>query len=264
LSMGYSYVSQQTRDTLIIDSSKFDSEIFPIDSVFHVPSIGLSYQKQDFVVLQRINGFEYREDFTLGFGASTAYSRALHPGFGRYHYDNFSIGVNSTQLLGSYLVQLGYSRSFWFREDESLRKLWTFSARAYNNKLKYLTMAIRSLYMSDISDDNNRLLIGGENGLRGYVDEAFAGDRYHIVNIEGRFFPGIEIVSVKVGGALFIDFGAAWTNGSSLALNNYHASYGLGLRFSFEKLSRGELVRLELVRPSDGTWEFQVNSGQYF
>lgn len=68
----------------------------------------------------------------------------------------------------------------------------------------------------------NQYKVGGQSSLRGYREDQFRGDRMALATLEYRF----PIVS-KVQGALFTDWGAAWSNGYTP--ENIHGSVGVGL-----------------------------------
>ena len=68
----------------------------------------------------------------------------------------------------------------------------------------------------------NQYKVGGQSSLRGYREDQFRGDRMALATLEYRF----PIVS-KVQGALFTDWGAAWSDGYTP--ENIHGSVGVGL-----------------------------------
>ena len=64
--------------------------------------------------------------------------------------------------------------------------------------------------------------VGGQDTIRGYREDQFRGTRMALVSLEYRF----PIVS-KVTGALFTDYGGAWSDG--FAPEKMHGSIGIGL-----------------------------------
>ena len=64
--------------------------------------------------------------------------------------------------------------------------------------------------------------VGGQDTIRGYREDQFRGTRMALLSAEYRF----PIVS-KVTGALFTDYGGAWTSG--FMPENMHVSVGVGL-----------------------------------
>ena len=84
------------------------------------------------------------------------------------------------------------------------------------------------------------------------------------MNLEGRFFPNIELLSVMFGSAVFVDLGRAWRHDERFRLSNFERSIGVGLRISLEKSAKTELIRADLAYGQDNAWEFSLSSGQYF
>ena len=70
----------------------------------------------------------------------------------------------------------------------------------------------------------SRFRIGGQNSLRGYRDEQFRGTRMFLATVEYRF----PIVS-KVQGAIFTDWGSAWSDDYQPNVDDIHGSIGIGL-----------------------------------
>ena len=249
-----------------IESFDGDEEFLPnaTDSIYHFFTAGATWKTQRFIVEKRIRGFEYTEDFELGFDLNGRYGRAFRPGFGDYYYDFLSGRIGFREQSGNTLIGAEYERSIWFRGDEESRRTTSFSVTLYNNRLRYLTWAVRSFYMADRGGQDRRLVIGGKSGLRGYPTELMAGDRLHVINVEGRFFPGLELLSVKIGAAVFTDLGRTWQRGESLNIEGYRISAGVGLRLSLEALRKGEIVRVDASAIEGGGIELSFGTGQYF
>ena len=60
-------------------------------------------------------------------------------------------------------------------------------------------------------DPDHELLLGGENGLRGYPRNYQAGDRSALFTLEGRYYTELYPFRLfRIGGAAFYDMGRAW------------------------------------------------------
>jgi hypothetical protein len=260
---GYTYYSARVADyQLAVPGRASDDR--PVDSTFHEFSLTAEYQILNFIVDRRIRGFGYTEDYTMGLRMGGVYGRALTPNFNDYYYDRVGSELSWSDRFGSNLLFAGYSYSYWFRHDEGIRRASILEGVWYNNRIPFVTVAARSRYESDHGGQFPRLVLGGKSGIRGYPTEQSAGDRMHIVNIEGRFFTGLELLSVKIGSALFCDLGRTWHPGEKLTLGGYYLSAGAGLRFSLENLLRGEIIRADAVCTEYGDWEISFGTGQYF
>jgi outer membrane protein assembly factor BamA len=261
---GYVYVSSRISDRVVYDPLFFGPDDFPEDSVYHRFEIGAAQSFLDYVVVKRINGFSFNEDASLGVQFGARAGRAFAPDLHRYLHDLLKVSTLGTFRRGSLLVSGQYNRTYWFRQSTDFRRTIQFGVWGYYNRYRFMTLAFRSWYASDRSEDSNPLDLGGKNGLRGYITELTSGDRLHVVNIEARFFTGVEILSVLLGAVVFTDVGRTWESGQPVVIRDYYQSFGAGFRVSLEKLSRSELIRADIAITPDGRWELILGTGQYF
>ncbi|WP_074572535.1 BamA/OMP85 family outer membrane protein [Selenomonas ruminantium] len=70
----------------------------------------------------------------------------------------------------------------------------------------------------------NQYKVGGQNSLRGYREDQYRGSRMGLATVEYRF----PIVT-KVQGAVFTDWGAAWSKDFMPKSGDIHGSVGVGL-----------------------------------
>ncbi|MBD3257723.1 hypothetical protein GF377_04765 [candidate division GN15 bacterium] len=260
----YDYVYKRVSDRRILDTAGFARTGFPNDSLYHQFNVGMEYTFRRFLVVKRINGFEYNEDFNAGVEFSATTGRAFNTSFDDYLYDFIELEASATDRLAGHIVSAEYNRSFWFRREDDFRRLTEFRLWIYNNQLDFMTVAFKTAYVSDKSDDPNPLALGGKSGLRGYDTEFRSGDRAHVINLEARLYPGFELLSVKLGAAVFADLGRTFTTGEKFTLDDYYASVGAGLRLSFEKFTRAELARIDVAVTRDGNVQVSLGTGQYF
>ena len=263
--VSYDYVYETTRDKDTLMNDYADQVAFPSDSLYHRLLLRLSLERLEFATLKRINGFSYTEDFTLGQTVAIEGGRAFGAGFNNYLYDQLGVVLSHGSQIGTNLVMASYERNWWFRQGKDYRDRSSFSLRWYNNGLDFLTVAFRGLYVSDWDrEGRNYLVLGGTTGLRGYDRFFRTGNRLMLFNLENRFYPQVELLSVIFGGAVFADVGRVWRSGDPLKLSNFHSSIGAGLRISLEKSAKGELVRIDAAYGQDHSWEFSIGTGQYF
>ena len=63
-------------------------------------------------------------------------------------------------------------------------------------------------------DRDNQLLLGGDNGLRGYPLRFQTGDRRFLLTLEQRFYHPRQFLRLfYAGAAVFFDAGRAWEDG---------------------------------------------------
>lgn len=97
---------------------------------------------------------------------------------------------------------------------------------------------------------NGQVVLGGDNGLRGYASGRFRviGGSAVTGNVEYRTLP-LDIWSVQLGGVAFYDVGSVYQALRSAAV---HHAAGLGLRLLFPQVNR-DVFRFDFGVPLDET-----------
>ncbi len=120
-------------------------------------------------------------------------------------------------------------------------------------------------------DGENQLLLGGDNGLRGYHARSFAGNKAAMANLEARVYSPDEALSLmNPGVALFADAGTAASPGQSLVTQQWFSDVGAGLRFGLTRSSFGTTARIDLAYalrrgPGGGSrWVLSIATGHAF
>ncbi|HEX9182362.1 MAG TPA: hypothetical protein VF876_03805 [Burkholderiales bacterium] len=107
--------------------------------------------------------------------------------------------------------------------------------------------AVRNPYVSD------QLLLGGDNGLRGYPLRYQSGDQRALFSVEERVYTDwYPFRLVRVGGAVFFDVGRAWGGIYENPVNaGWLRDVGFGLRLSIDRSSSGSVLHLDVAFPLD-------------
>jgi hemolysin activation/secretion protein len=103
-------------------------------------------------------------------------------------------------------------------------------------------------------DLDHQLLLGGDNGLRGYPLRYQGGTGRWLVTAEQRFFTDwYPFRLFNVGGAVFYDMGKTWghnpTGSPSLGLLK---DAGFGLRLGNSRSALGNVLHVDVAFPLDG------------
>jgi len=263
----YTYRSSETHASVY---NQPDSIVLtPFDSAYHLLMLNTGFQRIYYVGMKRINGFNYTEDIEMGLNATIGVGRAYSRRWGTFLFDHLTLKIASVRRFGQGLLVLSYERLLWFPKDGPTLQSADMSLRVYETGLSWVTFAFRARYRSDQRDAT--LYLGGASGIRGYDKNFRGGDRLFVTNTEARLFPGIELLSVQFGGAVFVDAGRVYRPAERLSLKNMVVSLGVGLRISFERTTRSELARIDVAHtrvPRDGrlksVWQLTVGHGQYF
>ncbi len=111
----------------------------------------------------------------------------------------------------------------------------------------------------------DEFFLGENNGLRGFPARSSAGPNRLLLNVEDRLFSDLVLYTVAIGGALFVDGGAVWEDGTGISWNDLDAGAGFGLRFGLTKSRSSPVIRIDLARNlTNGSYRFSVISGHIF
>ncbi|HSW83144.1 MAG TPA: hypothetical protein VLH12_06695, partial [Usitatibacter sp.] len=97
----------------------------------------------------------------------------------------------------------------------------------------------------------DQLLLGGDNGLRGYPLRYQSGDQRALFTIEQRAYTDWYIFRlVRVGGAVFYDRGRAWGGVNQNTVNGgWLSDVGAGLRLAFDRAAFGNVLHADIAVP---------------
>jgi hypothetical protein len=100
-------------------------------------------------------------------------------------------------------------------------------------------------------DPEKQLLLGGDNGLRGYPLRYQAGKTNALVTLEERFYSNWQPLKlVNVGGAVFFDTGRAWGQDQyAAAPEGWLSDVGIGLRLGSARSGLGNVLHIDLAMP---------------
>jgi outer membrane protein assembly factor BamA len=186
--------------------------------------------------------------FSLGFSSTAlggdrnaaVFDTALNTGFKPAANQTFLFGSDLSGRWGSgggeNVVLLTSARYYW---------------RDFGEHLFFVTVEAAAAHHLDA---DNQLLLGGDNGLRGYPLRYQDGDRRALITLEQRFFTNYyPFRLVHIGGAVFFDAGRTWSGDSGRAPNlGLLKDAGIGLRVSPSRSGLGNVVHLDLAFPLDG------------
>jgi Omp85 superfamily domain len=193
----------------------------------------------------------------------------------------FALGLNSTVQLGRAFTGLGSSRDAWLysgtlsRGFEPLAGHTLLMSAALSGQYSggavqrqrlggqaqyYLPQSQHWLFYAAASGDmltnpdpTDALLLGGDNGLRGYPLRYQSGTRRGLFTLEERAYSDLYVWRLfKLGGAAFFDAGRAWGgNNVNAAQPGWLASAGVGLRIFSVRAAFSNVLHLDLAFPLD-------------
>jgi len=191
-----------------------------------------------YATLEGVDTYALSEDFQLGHSAllSARYAPpVLGSGAFATHYAEVGTSLRYRLLradaLSSLTVAAALRRSFREAEGWTNRR-WAVEAWQASPRVLGGRFVGRALLDVNVDDLEQRVsLLGGGNGLRGALVDAYAGQRVLLTNVEYRTAP-LVVRTVHAGGVLFWDAGSAFERGP-----HFVHSVGVGLRLLFPQFN---------------------------
>ena len=120
---------------------------------------------------------------------------------------------------------------------------------------QWLFYAAASGDMLTRADPADALLLGGDNGLRGYPLRYQSGTRRVLFTAEERFYTDLYVWRLfRVGGAAFFDAGRAWAGDNPNAVNpGWLSNAGAGLRIVSARAAFSNVLHVDIALPLNTT-----------
>lgn len=189
----------------------------------------------------------------------------------------FALGLSASAELGRAATALGSSRNAWlyalsvsrgFEPAPGHRLMAAASLsgrhsdglptqqRAALQAQYYLPQSARWLFYASGAlnavknpDPAEALMLGGDNGLRGYPLRYQGGTRRALFTLEERFYTDIYLWRLlRVGGATFFDLGRAWGgDNTNVQSSGWLRNAGIGLRFVSTRAAFSNVLHVDLA-----------------
>jgi hypothetical protein len=227
----------------------------PEDRRFVWPWVQFDLVQDDFLRLVDHDQIARTEDFYLG----TSFSA-------RMGWADSAYGSSQSALI----FQSNASRGF-MNGGSTLLLYWDFSGRITDGRLYnglmdgsvryYVEQSKNWLFFSTVVatkgwrlDLDDQILLGGDNGLRGYPLRYQDGTGRALVTIEQRYFTDwYPFRLVRVGGAIFFDSGRVWGEAPLAPANlGLLKDAGFGLRLGNARSGLGNVVHIDIAFPFNG------------
>lgn len=114
---------------------------------------------------------------------------------------------------------------------------------------RWLFYASGKLNLLKSPDPAESLMLGGDNGLRGYPLRYQSGTRSALLTLEERYYTDIYLWRLlRVGGAAFFDTGRAWGgDNTNLQASGWLCNAGIGLRFVSTRAAFSNVLHVDLA-----------------
>jgi outer membrane protein assembly factor BamA len=221
------------------------------------PWVGWQWIEDDYREMSELNDMGRTEDIALGLNlfASVGFAKR------RFDSDRDATLLRVTAQKGwepggpgrLLLMEAGASER---REDVGSRDSQVYFAGHYyrrNLERHLLTVSLSALITDDL-DLEKQVLLGGDNGLRGYPIRYQSGESRTILNVEQRFFTDFYPWRLfRVGYAVFADAGRIGGRDprATPSLGTLY-DVGVGLRLTSPRASGRNVVHIDLAFPLNG------------
>jgi len=191
----------------------------------------------------------------------------------------FALGFSSTVQLGRAMTDLGSTRDLWiysasvsdgfayagnhnllvsafangkYGGDGGEHQFAGIGAKYYRphgqNRLFFAAISADTITNGDAAD---QLLLGGDNGLRGYPLRYQTGTHRALMSLEQRVYTDwYPFQLFRVGGAVFFDYGRAWGGVNQNTTNpGWLSDVGFGLRILNARSAKGKVTHIDVAFP---------------
>jgi outer membrane protein assembly factor BamA len=195
----------------------------------------------------------------------------------------FALGLSSTVKLGwaatafgstrdTLLYSASISRGFEGSGDEMLTLAATLDGRYVDGSTERQQFGLKSAYYlpqgrrwlfyaggsADVltrPDPTQSLMLGGDNGLRGYPLRYQSGTHRVLVTLEERAYSDWYVYRLfRVGGAAFFDVGRAWGGDNTNQSNpGWLSDIGAGLRIFNTRSAFSNVLHIDVAVPLNAT-----------
>lgn len=254
-------------------NTSLPAQTLPPDRTLSYPFVGFDILQDKYKKVGDENQIGRTEDLYFG----TEVSGEVGLSNGAFGADRNAIMLAAKALRGielTELQQLFLTGDFSSRiEDGRARNLVADTAAKYYWRWRedWLLYAGLSGTVTDSLDPDMQLLLGGDNGLRGYPLRYESGTSRALLTVEQRFYTDwFPFRLVRVGGAIFADVGRTW--GSGVIGNSDPGllrDVGFGLRLGNTRSGLGNVLHIDFAFPLNNIagiqrFQFLVQTMQSF
>jgi outer membrane protein assembly factor BamA len=245
----------------------------PPDRTLSYPFVGFDFLQDKYRKVGDENQIGRTED--LYFGTEVTGEVGLsNPAFGANHQAIMlaAKALRGIELTG--LQQLFLTGDFSSRIEDGRARNLKADARAkyyWRWREDWLLYAGLSGTVTDSLDPDMQILLGGDNGLRGYPLRYESGTSRALITLEQRFYTDwFPFRLVRVGGAIFADVGRTWGRG---VIGNSDPGLlkdvGFGLRIGNTRSGLGNVLHVDFAFPLNNIagiqrFQFLVQTMQSF
>ncbi len=230
--------------------------LLPADRKLAYPWVAAEWVEDAFQTARNRDQIEKTEDYSLGWRARAQVG---------YAGESFGSDRNAVMLAAGITKGLSLSdrQSFFLAVDAGGRLengaiaggLLAADAHYYfrQSPRRLLFIGLSATAGANL-DADQQILLGGDNGLRGYPLRYQAGEGRWLFTAEQRLFSNwYPFQMFNVGGAVFYDMGATWGKDPlGTPSQGLLRDVGFGLRLGNSRSALGNVLHIDVAYPLDG------------
>ena len=248
-SVGLSYQA----DAYTVDPLLISPSIVPADQTLVSPFLRYELIEDNYQKVKNRDKIQRPEFFALGFSSRLQVGRAF-------------TGLGSTRDLWTYSATV--SDGFQVPRGNDLLASASYSGQYGDGRAErqllsgalryYVPQGRRALFYAAASgavvrnpETADLLLLGGDNGLRGYPLRYQSGEHRALFTVEERVYTDwYPFRLFRVGGAVFYDIGRAWGGPFQNPVNpGWLSDVGFGLRILSDRSAFGNVLHADIAFP---------------
>ena len=251
LSGGVSY----NEDRYVVDPTQPPPTAIPPDRTFAGPFARYEVIEDDYLEVTNRELIQRPEYIAMGLHSTLQLGRSL-ASFGATE-EPWLLSGSLSKGFSAGTGQILASASFagqWGTQTGDVRTIGA-STRYYQPLegalLFYFAASLDAVKPASAADE---LLLGGDNGVRGYPLRYQAGTKRAVFTVEERYYTDwYPLRLFRVGWAVYYDLGRAWGGELPNATPGWLSNVGVGLRILSARASRGNVVHIDLAVPMHRT-----------
>jgi hypothetical protein len=240
-------------DKYAFEPGKAAPVLLPVAQDSRAPFVRYELIEDQFIKLRNRDQIYRPEFFVLGFNARVQLSRTL---------------TNWGSSQSAWLYSAVISNGFRDRSNRDLVAALTLDRRiaSTGDTMTQTGGAMRffapngasSTFYAAVSADRisgggiaDQLLLGGNNGLRGYPSRYQTGQNRALATIEQRAYTDwYPFRLFRVGGAIFFDYGRAWNGlNQNTIRSGWLSDAGIGLRIALDRAAFANVLHADIAVP---------------
>ncbi|MFT7243840.1 MAG: outer membrane protein assembly factor BamA [Candidatus Azotimanducaceae bacterium] len=262
LSIGYRYRDENFEPTADLPPPA----TLPISKELSYPFVNLEIVEDNYTTAFNLDQINRTEDLHLGYTLNVNFGYAAD-GFGSDQDRLVYGGIFSDTILYTKKVLLRHELKWEginnYDTDRSEDVVVNYDMTYFRSQTTHRSFfAELKLLWTENLDSHRQILLGGENGVRGYDRRLQSGDRSVVLTLEERQYTNYHPLNLAyLGFAVFIDIGRAWNPDFDEGFeDDYLASAGFGIRLASSKSDSSRVIHIDFAFPLTNRDEPEVDS----